>query len=335
MTSQTTGMVLAVQKVPQLKNGLRKMEERMILLNRTKATFRSYGSKVAQICLRFSKLPEDLTQDEINSYLTGLLQSARSYSRSEFKHVVYGLRFYFKSLDREDIFIKLPSIKKEVRLPVVLSKEECIKLFGAYPDLKKRLMLMFMYSAGLRAAELTNLKLCDVDWNRMLIHIKRAKGNKDRYVPLAHYLLLDIKKYLEKERPVKFMFCTVRSGKLSTSRVRDIMRAAVKKAGILKDGVCLHTLRHSYATHLLEDGLDIVSIKDLLGHAYIEATMVYLHVARCERVNKFSPLDRLMGEFTRNDKEEKENIDAIIEITKKAQQTERRVRSQLRLFEND
>ena len=335
MISQTACVQLAINKVPGFKNSLYKMEEQMMLLDRNKATYRSYGQKVALICLRFAKLPEELTQEEINKYLAGLVQNKNHSSRSGFKHMVYGLRFYFRSLQREDLHIKLPPIKREAKLPVVLSKEECVKLFNAAPDFKKRLILMVMYSAGLRASELTRLKLCDIDWNRMLIHIKCSKGKKDRYVPLSPRLLFDLKRYLEKERPVKYLFCNSRSEILSTSRLRDIMRSVVKNAFITKEGVCLHTLRHSYATHLLEEGLDIVSIKDLLGHTHIEATMVYLHVARCEKVNKFSPLDTLSEEPVSSKAKEAECINAIIELTKIARQHEVKIKAQLCLFKDD
>jgi len=150
-----------------------------------------------------------------------------------------------------------------------------------------------IYSAGLRARELSNLRISDIDSGRMMIHIRQSKYNKDRYVPLSPLVLLGLRKYYYACRPVEYLFNGSEPGSpLSVRGLQWILRQAVKKCKLQK-GITLHTLRHSYATHLLEYGMDIVSIKELLGHERIETTMIYLHVAKPNRSNLFSPFDRL------------------------------------------
>ena len=154
-------------------------------------------------------------------------------------------------------------------------------------------MLSLIYSAGLRVGELCRLKISDIDSGRMMIHIRQSKYNKDRYVPLSPLILEGLRKYFQACKPVEWLFNGKKPGvQMSPHGVQWAMREAIKKTKIRK-AITVHTLRHSYATHLLEEGMDIVSIKELLGHARIETTMVYLHVAKPNRSNLFSPFDRL------------------------------------------
>jgi site-specific recombinase XerD len=196
-------------------------------------------------------------------------------------------------LGYESKAIKLPKFHKEKKLPVVLNPHECKILFSAPGVLKHRVMLSLIYSAGLRVGELCRLKIADIDSGRMMIHIRQSKYNKDRYLPLSPLILQGLRKYFKMYKPVEWLF----NGKDATvpitpRGVQWLVRETIKKTKICKD-VTVHTLRHSYATHLLENGMDIVSIKELLGHERIETTMVYLHVAKPNRTNLFSPFDRL------------------------------------------
>jgi site-specific recombinase XerD len=166
-------------------------------------------------------------------------------------------------------------------------------MFSAPIFLKHRVILALMYSAGLRAGELRRLKIADIDTVRMMIHIRQSKNNKDRYVPLSPLVLEGLRKYLKKYKPVEFLFNGSKKGMpISMTGVRFAFCRLKEKCRINKQAN-LHTLRHSYATHLLEYGMDIVSIKELLGHSRIDTTMVYLHVAKPNRTNLFSPFDRL------------------------------------------
>lgn len=159
--------------------------------------------------------------------------------------------------------------------------------------LKHRVLIGLLYGCGLRCHEVRALLIKDVDFDRNMIHVRQGKGRKDRYVPIGANLSRGLKKYLDAEHPVKWLF----NGKdhrepFSPRGVQWVVREATKRTKIQKP-VSVHTLRHTYATHLLEMGLDIVSIKELLGHAHIETTMVYLHVAKAGRQAPFSPLDKL------------------------------------------
>ncbi len=194
---------------------------------------------------------------------------------------------------REDKALRLLSLKKRSPLPVVLSTKECKTLFKSGRILKHRVLLSLIYSAGLRSQEVCNLKLADLDFDRKMIHIRKTKYNKDRYVPLSEVMIKGLKKYQLAYRPKQYLFNgKSMASKLSNHGVQWAMKQAVKRSGILKS-VTVHSLRHSYATHLLEFGLDIDTVRKLLGHAHLSTTLVYLHVARLKTVEAFSPIDRL------------------------------------------
>lgn len=266
----------------------------MLINGLSKNTSNNYSQKIAALCMYCSKIPELITEEELSKYFETMIQHSTGNSASSFKHTVYGLRLYYKSIGLTST-VKLPSFKKEKKLPVVLSKEECKQLFKVCTNLKHKLLLMFLYSGGLRVGELLCLKWSDIDVNRMMIHIKQSKNKKDRYVPLSHYLLQQLANYMSISKKSKYVFYSTSNLKpMGKTGVRFALSEAVKKSGIIKKGVCSHTLRHSYATHLLEDGLDIMSIKELLGHSKIETTLVYLHVVDCPKIKKNSPLDALM-----------------------------------------
>ena len=175
----------------------------------------------------------------------------------------------------------------------MLSANEVKALLKAPGLLKHRVLIGVLYGCGLRCQELRSLQLRDIDFDRNMIHVRQGKGKKDRYVPIGDHLARGLKKYIEAEKPVKWLF----NGKnhhepFSPKGAQWVVRESVKKTSINKP-VTVHTLRHTYATHLLELGMDIVSIKELLGHAHIDTTMVYLHVAKAGRQKPFSPLDKL------------------------------------------
>ena len=271
----------------------RTLEQQVVLRGQAKSTFENYIHRIAQVSLHFNRLPEEISAEELNEYLASLAMSAISPSRSAFKHSVYGLRYYYRYVGLPDRAIKLPSLKKDAKLPSIFNKDELRRLFNAPALLKHRVLLMLIYSAGLRSSEVINLKISDIDFERCSIHIRRSKYNKDRMVPLSEYMAVGLQKYIVLERPLTWLFNGKTLGSpYSAKAISWVMREAVKAAGIDKD-VTVHTLRHSYATHLLEDGLNIVTIKELLGHAQIATTMIYLHVAQCPLLTAHSPLDTL------------------------------------------
>lgn len=274
----------------------RTLEQQVVLRGQAKSTFQNYIHRIAQVSLHFNRLPEDVSTEELNDFLALLAVSAVSPSRSAFKHSVYGLRYYYRYVGLPDRAIKLPSLKKDAKLPCIFNKSELRRLFVTPALLKHRVLLMLIYSAGLRSSEVINLKISDIDFERRSIHIRRSKYNKDRLVPLSEYMAHGLKQYLALERPLTWLFNGKTLGSpYSAKAISWVMREAVKAAGIDKN-VTVHTLRHSYATHLIEDGLNIVTVKDLLGHSKIETTMIYLHIAQCPLVKAHSPLDTLYPE---------------------------------------
>lgn len=252
------------------------------------------------MALHFNCVPTLLDPDQINDYLYLMQQEHKTPSDSYFKFTVYGLRFAFRMEGLKDKHIELPMIRHEKKLPVVLSKQEVRRLLAAPKLLKHRILIALLYGCGLRCFEVRNLQLADLDFDRAMLHVRKGKGKKDRYLPLSSMLIRGLQTYIKSEMPVEWLF----NGKpeeqaggdfdsrYSQRGVQWVVRQAKIAANILKD-MSVHTLRHTYATHLLEDGLDIMSIKDLLGHECIDTTMVYLHVAQNETRKPFSPLDTL------------------------------------------
>jgi site-specific recombinase XerD len=283
----------ACHEIRGFRNLYQELDDKVRLSGQSPSTLNNYARKLAQLSLHFGKLPQHIGEKEMNKYLASLARQSKTPSLSDFKFAVYGLRYCYRLLGMNDKIVHLPSIKRQHKLPVVLNYDECKALFKAPELLKHRVLLSFMYSAGLRAREVSRIKLSDIDSGRMMIHIRQSKYNKDRYVPLSPMMLKGLRKYYYACSPVDYLFNGNEPGlPLSVRGMQWALREAVKKCKLQK-GITLHTLRHSYATHLLEFGMDIVTIKDLLGHERIETTLVYLHVARPNRSNLFSPLDRL------------------------------------------
>lgn len=249
--------------------------------------------------LHFKCSPLDLDEEQVLDYLHFLKSQHKTPSDSFFKHTVYGLRYAYRICGMKEMRVVLPSIERPKKLPVVLSRKEVKQLLKTPKLLKHRLILAMLYGCGLRCFELRNLQLQDLDFDRKMLHIRQGKGRKDRYVPLSQLQIRGLKKYIAAENPSSWCFTGNNNQgepvQLSNQGVQWIVREARKHSGI-KKVVTTHSLRHSYATHLLEMGLDIISVKELLGHAAIETTLTYLHVAQLGRQKPFSPLERLYKE---------------------------------------
>lgn len=285
----------ALTTITGFDRAYQKMQQQVALRGQSKSTLENYIRRIAIIALHFGKLPEHISDDEINEYLASLALSSKSPSRSNFKHAVYGLRYYFRLMGQNKRAIDLPSLKQDTRLPVILNRAELKELFKAPALLKHRIVLTLIYSAGLRGQEVVNLKLSDIDFERKTIHIRQSKYKKDRIVPLSNLIAKGLKKYIAVEHPHVWLFNGKEpDGRYSVRGLSWVMRETLKKTSVKKE-VNLHSLRHSYATHLLEEGLNIVTLKELLGHAEITTTMIYLHVAQCPFIKPHSPLDTLYG----------------------------------------
>lgn len=282
----------AKKEVPFFERHFAEFEKQIVIGGYAKSTETNYSRAVAKVCLYYKKSLLLITPDELRDYLYNIAL-VNKRNRTQLRHTLYGLKFFLRVHDVDVSSYKFPGFRKDKQLPVVLSKQEVKRLLVTPPSLKYRLILALVYSAGLRIGELINLKIRDLDMDRMQIRIECGKGKKGRYVALSNYILFDLKNYIQQYKPVKYLF----NGKwyghpLSKSPVRVSFNTAVKKAGIIKQ-VTLHTLRHSYATHMLEEGVDIISIKEAMGHAHIDTTMMYLHIAKMKRVCAKSPLDCL------------------------------------------
>jgi len=282
----------AKREVPGFKEHFAKFEQQATIGGYSGSTIFNYSRAVAKVSLQFKKSLLDLDPDEVNQFLYTIAKE-KTASSTYFKHTVYGLRFFFRLYGLEDRALRLPTVKNDRKLPVVLSTRELRRLFIAPQRLKQRVLFALIYSAGLRVGEVCRLKLSDIDSDRMQIRVVKSKGKLDRYVVLSRYVLGGLRKYAKSSMPKQYLFNgKVKGAALGKGAVQQAFRLAVKKAGIQKQ-VSVHSLRHSYATDLLEQGVDIVTIKELLGHATIATTMMYLHVAKVNRVNAHSPLDRL------------------------------------------
>lgn len=290
----TTTLSKAKNIVPGFRESFSRFEERLVLDQCSKSMFTNYSRNLAHLALHFGRVPHEVSVEEINGYLYRLTVHD-NLSVSFFKQTVFGLRFWFRLFDMESKALQMPVIKKEQTLPTVLSKEECKELFAAPRSLKHKFLLAFAYAGGLRMNELRMLKIVDIDLQRKQVHIRQGKGKKDRYVILADFIVIRFQKYLNEVKPVKYLFEGQTPGDVMGERsIQYVINEAVKKTTIQKD-VSMHTLRHSFATHLLEDGVDIYSIQRLLGHADIRTTIVYLHVAQVIPKVAHSPLDSLYG----------------------------------------
>lgn len=282
----------AIALVPGFNGMNRIIRQKMLITGYERSTIHSYMRELARTSLHFRALPQTQSADSINKYLADLFEKYAGH-QGTFKLSIWSLRYYFKTIRREDICLALPKSKRQPALPAVLSGQEVRRLFETADDFRHRLMLMTMYSAGLRAGELCRLKISDIDPDRLRIHVRRSKFGKDRYVVLSTYLLRQLRKYLKKYRPVDFLFNGHKKGsRLSREGLRHLFRKYVVKAGIIKH-VTLHSLRHSFATHLLEQGLDLFSIKEQMGHSRIATTMMYIRIAQVLPKVAFSPLDRI------------------------------------------
>jgi site-specific recombinase XerD len=233
---------------------------------------------------------QQITARQINNYIVKLIHE-KKISPSQQNQRINAIKFYYeKVLGSSRIFHKLGRPKKERKLPTVLSKEEVNLLLNIISNLKHKCVLTTIYSAGLRRSELINLKIEDIDSKRRLIRIKGAKGKKDRYTILSGKLILMLREYYNAYLPQEWLFEGQHGGKYSATSIAKICKNASQKAGIQKN-VTPHSLRHSFATHLLEQGTNLRYIQEILGHEDPKTTQIYTRVATNELSNIRSPLD--------------------------------------------
>jgi len=271
----------------------KRMLEELQRRNYSQITIDCYLRHVAEFAKFFRRSPDALGADEIKQFQLHLIHQ-KKVAWSTYIQATAALRFFFiKTLGQAVMAEKIPFPKRPKYLPTVLSQDEVRRLLDATPSLKHRALFMALYGGGLRVSEACNLAVADIDSSRMVIHVRQAKGHRDRDVMLSPVLLEELREYFRCKRPKGWLF-PGKSGDrpITTKAVFLLVRKAAARAKITKT-VSPHVLRHSFATHLLENGTDVRTIQLLLGHKDLETTVIYLHVSQHHVQKTVSPLDIL------------------------------------------
>lgn len=269
-----------------------KMELQMRLKNHSKSTIKTYIKGILELSLHYNSSPDLLTPEQIRQYIHYRI-TEKKVGRSWQNQFLSALKILFCDvLKREWKQLDIPRPGWSLKLPVVLAREEVKELIEVTLNLKHRVLLALTYSAGLRMSEVRNLKITDIDSKRMVIRIVQSKGFKDRYTILSPVALKLLREYWLKYRPTVWLFQTKPGQAMALRTVGKIFENSLHKAGIRKK-VGIHSLRHSFATHLMEDGVSLPIIQQLLGHRSLKTTSVYLHVQQYSVNSVHSPLDSL------------------------------------------
>lgn len=272
-----------------------RMNAAMVLRGLSARTRESYLACVSGLAKYYGRSPEQIDSAAVQAYLLHLIVD-RKLAYASVNQAACALRFFYgKVLGQTAQAFEIPMAKTPKRLPQVLSREEIQRLFDHSSSLRARTLLMTTYAAGLRLSEVCTLHLSDIESapDRMCIKVRQGKGGKDRYTLLSPQLLDTLRLYWRAERPREYLFPNKRrTGPMDQTMAQRIYHAARSAAGIVHAGG-IHTLRHSFATHLLEAGVDLHTIQSLLGHGHISTTMRYLHLSRARLTGTTSPLELL------------------------------------------
>ena len=273
-----------------------KMKMDMELKGYSPKTIKSYIGHVSNFAKYYNKSPELLREKEIREYLHYCIME-KKLSEGTVNYINSSLKFFYtKTLNRYWNSDKIARMKEPSKLPAVLSPDEVKSIFDVTENLKHKAILMTVYSAGLRVSEVCNLKITDIDSKNMQILIREGKGKKDRYSLLSKSNLDILREYWSRYHPTEYLFSGKgRTDSISPRSVQKMLEKSIKNTKITKHAT-VHTLRHSFATHLLDAGTDICYIQRLLGHTRITTTTIYLHLRRMDLLNIKSPLDTLLGE---------------------------------------
>jgi len=269
---------------------LKKLKVELKISKNSDHTIRNYLRANQELLDFTNKYPEKITKDDVKLYMAEKLTEKSSTTIMVF---LSALRYAYSNVLNKDITAGIKRPKRERKLPAVLTKIEIQRLIEAIPTKKSKLMVIMIYLCGFRVSELTNLKTENLNFEEMIGFVRQAKGRKDRVFNIPQKLLKKLQKQVEvqKANNQEYLFSGL-NGSLSTRNIQKIVQKAVKKAGIEKD-VHPHTLRHSFATHLLEGGVNIRHIQVLLGHASISTTELYTHISKEQIKAVKSPIDQL------------------------------------------
>ncbi|WP_293873462.1 tyrosine-type recombinase/integrase, partial [Flavobacterium sp.] len=296
----TTAKESLLSKTPEKgKVAVQDIINRLMANNYSASTMQNYTQAFVQFLMYFEyRNPESISQKEIISYLASLME--RGLSAASGHTMVNALQFYFyQVMDKKEYEFKLPRPKKEKKLPTVLTMDECLQIFRVIDNPKHKMLLLVGYGAGLRVSEIVNLKWLDILFEEHKIHIKNGKGMKDRFVMLPYSIVQSLKIYKDLYKGKHYVFeGQFAAEPYSTRSVQEVMKIALKKAGLEKKAT-VHTLRHSFATHLLENGTDIRYIQQFLGHSSIKTTTIYTHLTKTAVDKIQSPLDRMVDNLNK------------------------------------
>jgi integrase/recombinase XerD len=264
----------------------------------TQRTQETYLREAGTLAKYFNRSPAELGENELKEYMLYLMKE-RHLSAGTFRFYVAALKFLYRTtLKREWAVEKIRYPRAKRKLPVVLDLSEVESLFAATPNLKHKAILMITYSSGLRASETARLKITDIDSKRMMVRVTQGKGGKDRYSILSQTTLEHLRQYWRKYHPTEWLFNGAeKNDPLSTNSIQQLFYKAKKRAGITKPA-SVHTLRHSFATHLIEAGTSLHHVQLLLGHRSPTTTTVYLHVSRLNLAQVISPLDKTVKQIS-------------------------------------
>lgn len=280
-------------ETPQYKTEITKLEEKMTMKRMAHETIKLYKNCFGQFIKHYDSLhPENITKDQIIKYMVGRIQTG-NFSETQQNNFISAIKCYYELvLGRERTYYDLQRPKMPFHLPNILSENETIKLFNAVTNIKHRCILLAIYSSGIRLSELTNLRIQDLREADNCMFIKGGKGRKDRLTLLSPILLEQLKPYLAEYTPNYWLFEGQTGGKYSNRSVQEILRKAVDKSGV-NPFATVHTLRHSFATHLVLGGENLITVQHLLGHEDLRTTEIYIHLTGEFIRNTKSPLDRL------------------------------------------
>ena len=270
---------------------LSKLRVELKISKNSEYTIRNYLRANFDLLEFCNKNPEEVKEEDVKAFMAEKLSNSSSSSVIVF---LSALRYAYSNLLQKDITIRIKRPKREKRIPDVLTKDEVKRLINVISTKKSKLMISMLYACGFRVSELINLKINDLNFEEMTGHVRQAKGKKDRIFNIPQFLLKNLKKQTENQKELnqEYLF-TGPKGKLTDRNLQKIVRRFAKKAGINKE-VHPHTLRHSFATHLLENNVDIRKIQELLGHADLSTTQIYTHISTEELKKIRSPIDGLM-----------------------------------------
>lgn len=285
----------AVTIVPALTKRISLFKSKLQIAHYAQSSITDYCHALYKAVVFIGKLPDDFTQEEVDGYLGSMLNRQPIPAEAQFKHFVYGLKNYRKIMGCSELQgLEMPTIRREKKLPRILSVEQ-VKLLLRTSELYSKTLFAVIYDLGLRAFEACNLKWNDINFDRHQVHIKKGKGGKDRIVPISEKTLIVLKAY-RRDYPSKNLVFKAfgKNESIDPNFIRRSLREVLKMAG-LDTSLSTHSLRHSYATHLLEAGEDVQTVQQRLGHRSVTTTMIYLHLAKVEKNQCINLIDSIFS----------------------------------------